>query len=91
LLDAVKSANLRGREMRDLRLTEAAAVLHVSPDTLRSWERRFGYPHPVTSGTGQQRYVRGEVFTLRDSLRTGLSVASAIEKARVLGTEHPDP
>jgi len=77
--------------MRDLRLTEAAAVLHVSPDTLRTWQRRFGYPHPVGSGSGQQRYVRREVFALRDSLDTELSVASAIDKARGLATGPPNP
>jgi len=33
--------------MRDLRPDEAAAMLRVSPDTLREREQRFGYPHSV--------------------------------------------
>jgi hypothetical protein len=75
--------------MRDLRLDEAAAVLCVSPDTLRKWERRFSFPHQAAEAAGQHRYVRGEVFALRESLETGLSVAAAVDRARALGTEGP--
>ena len=32
--------------MSVLRTHAAAAMLGVSPNTLRSWERRFGYPTP---------------------------------------------
>jgi MerR family transcriptional regulator, light-induced transcriptional regulator len=72
--------------MRDLLLNEAAAVLCVSPDTLRVWEQRFGYPHSVCGSTGQRRYDRGDVIALRDSLEAGLSIVSAINKARAVGT-----
>lgn len=86
----MKSAILPGWEMRDLRLDEAAAVLCVSPDTLQAWERRFSFPHQVAGAAGQHhRYVRGEVFALRESLETGLSVASAIDRARALGRDRP--
>ena len=88
---AVKSARLPGREMRDLRLDEAAAVLCVSPDTLQAWERRFSFPHQVAGAAGQHRYERGEVFALRETLKTGLSVASAIDRARAHGTDRPPP
>lgn len=90
LLLRVKTPNLPATEMRDLRLDEAAAVLCVSPDTLQGWERRFGYPHPVAGASGQCRYVRGDVFALRESLEAGLSVAAAIDKARALGTGEPN-
>ena len=86
---AVKSAKLPTREVRDLRLDEAAAVLCVSPDTLRAWERRFSFPHHVAGAAGQRCYVRGEVFALRDSLETGLSVAAAVGRARARGTDGP--
>jgi DNA-binding transcriptional MerR regulator len=77
--------------MRDLRVDEAAAVLCVSPATLRAWERRFGYPHSVFGGAGQRRYSGGEVVALRDRLEAGLSVASAISTARALGTDSKTP
>ena len=32
--------------MGAIRTNAAAAMLGVSPNTLRSWERRFGYPEP---------------------------------------------
>ena len=69
---AVRSSKLPGREMRDLWLDEAAAVLCVSPDTLRTWERRFSFPRQVAGAAGQHRYIGGEVFALRDSSETGL-------------------
>jgi MerR family transcriptional regulator, light-induced transcriptional regulator len=75
--------------MRDLWLDEAAAVLCVSPDTLQAWERRFSFPHQVAGASGQHRYVCDEVFALRESLETGLSVVSAIDKARALSTDRP--
>jgi hypothetical protein len=79
---AAKSAKLPSREMRDLRPDEAAAMLRVSPDTLRAWEQRFGYPHSVCRSTGQRRYAHREVVALRNTLDAGLSVAAAIDKAR---------
>jgi len=79
---AETSAKLPDREMRDLRPDEAAAMLRVSPDTLRAWERRFGYPHSVFPATGQRRYAHREVIALRNTLDAGLSVAAAIDKAR---------
>jgi DNA-binding transcriptional MerR regulator len=78
-----------GREMRDL--DEAAAVLGVSPNTVRAWEQRFGYPHSVFGAAGQRRYARAELVALRDSLEAGLSVASAINKARALVTDSRVP
>jgi hypothetical protein len=86
----VKSENPPAREMRDLRLDEAAAVLCVSPDTLQGWQRRFGYPHLVAGASRQCRYVRRDVFALRESLEAGLSVASAIDRARALGPGEPN-
>lgn len=68
--------------MGDLRPDEAAAMLHVSPDTLRAWELRFGYPHSVFKKTGQRRYADREVIALRRTLDAGLSVSAAIKQAR---------
>ncbi|MGZ6564841.1 MAG: MerR family transcriptional regulator [Solirubrobacteraceae bacterium] len=68
--------------MRDLQPDEAAAMLRVSPATLRGWEQRFGYPHSVLRAAGQRRYAHREVIALRNTLEAGLSVAAAIDKAR---------
>ena len=61
-------------------------MLRVSPDTLRAWEERFGYPHSVSRTTGQRRYTHREVMALRNTLDAGLSVAAAINKARRVST-----
>ena len=61
-------------------------MVRVSPDTLREWEQRFGYPHSVLRATGQLRYAHREVIALRNALDAGLSVAAAINKARRVST-----
>ena len=50
--------------------SEAAAVLNVSPNTLRAWERRFGYPKPQRTAGKHRLYTHGEVAALRDALRS---------------------
>lgn len=68
--------------MRTLKTSEAAALLNVSPNTLRAWERRFGYPRPMRSPGKHRLYTHGEVVSLRDALNDGLSISSAISRAR---------
>jgi DNA-binding transcriptional MerR regulator len=68
--------------VRTLKTSEAAAVLNVSPNTLRAWERRFGYPHPQRSPGKHRLYTHGEVAALRDALQEGLSISSAVSRAR---------
>jgi DNA-binding transcriptional MerR regulator len=68
--------------VRTLKTSEAAAVLNVSPNTLRAWERRFGYPKPQRSPGHHRLYTHGEVVALRDALAEGLSISSAISRAR---------
>jgi MerR family transcriptional regulator, light-induced transcriptional regulator len=65
-----------------LKTSEAAAVLNVSPNTLRAWERRFGYPKPQRTAGKHRLYTHGEVAALRDALQEGLSISSAISRAR---------
>ncbi len=63
-------------------------MLSVSPSALRSWERRFGYPAPMRSAGGHRHYAHGEISALRDALEEGLSISSAIGRAReaLIGT-----
>lgn len=68
--------------MRTLKTSEAAALLDVSPNTLRAWERRFGYPKPQRSAGQHRLYTYGEVAALRDALQQGLSISSAVSRAR---------
>jgi DNA-binding transcriptional MerR regulator len=68
--------------LRTLKTSEAAAVLNVSPNTLRAWERRFGYPKPQRSAGRHRLYTHGEVAALRDALQQGLSISSAVSRAR---------
>ncbi len=68
--------------MRTLKTSEAAAMLNVSANTLRAWERRFDYPKPQRTPGKHRVYVHGEVAALRDALRDGLSISSAVSRAR---------
>ncbi|MCD6727929.1 MAG: MerR family transcriptional regulator [Solirubrobacteraceae bacterium] len=68
--------------MRTLKTSEAASELNVSPNTLRAWERRFGYPSPMRTEGRHRIYTHGEIASLRDALKEGLSISSAISRAR---------
>jgi DNA-binding transcriptional MerR regulator len=67
--------------MRTLTIGEAAAMLNVSPSTLRTWERRFGFPKPLRSPGRHRRYLHGEVAALRTALRAGATISSAVSAA----------
>src|SRR5689334_19021439 len=68
--------------MRYLKTSEAATLLNVSPNTLRAWERRFGFPKPQRSPGRHRLYTHGEIAALRDALLDGLSISSAVSRAR---------
>ncbi|HEY2771814.1 MAG TPA: MerR family DNA-binding transcriptional regulator [Solirubrobacteraceae bacterium] len=68
--------------MRYLKTSEAAALLNVSPNTLRAWERRFGFPKPQRSPGKHRLFTHGEVAALKDALQEGLSISSAVSRAR---------
>jgi DNA-binding transcriptional MerR regulator len=57
-------------------------LLNVSPNTLRAWERRFGFPKPQRSPGKHRLFTHGEVAALRDALQEGLSISSAVSRAR---------
>lgn len=68
--------------MRSLKTREAAALLNISPNTLRTWERKYGYPKPLRSPGRHRAYTYAEIAALRDALGRGLSVQSAISAVR---------
>ncbi|HLH65045.1 MAG TPA: MerR family DNA-binding transcriptional regulator [Solirubrobacteraceae bacterium] len=71
--------------MRGIRTNAAAAMLGVSPNTLRSWERRHGFPRPQRSAGGHRQYSLSEIEALRSALAETRNVSSAISLARDRG------
>jgi MerR family transcriptional regulator, light-induced transcriptional regulator len=71
--------------MSVIRTNAAAAILGVSPNTLRSWERRFGYPKPRRTQGGHRQYDLAEVESLREAFAETHNVSSAISLARERG------
>jgi hypothetical protein len=64
-------------------LPDAAAALGVTPEVLLTWEARYGYPKAHHwSTTPGRAYSRADVLALAESLRNGLSIASAINAAQ---------
>jgi len=65
-----------------IRTNAAAEILGVSPNTLRSWERRFGYPKPRRTPGNHRQYELVELQTLRDALAESGNISTAIELCR---------
>jgi hypothetical protein len=57
----------------------------VSPNTLRNWERRFGYPLPQRTEGGHRQFDLGEIEALRQAFVETGDVSSAISVARERG------
>jgi DNA-binding transcriptional MerR regulator len=73
-----------------LTIGEAAARLHTSPSTLRSWEQRLGYPTPTRTGSGRRLYEEGDITLLGDALARGLTISSAVREVRAEQGSHVD-
>src|ERR1700679_3729209 len=71
--------------MNGIRTNAAAVMLGVSPNTLRSWERRYGFPQPHRSAGGHRQYSLSEIEALRLTLAETHNVSSAISLARERG------
>ncbi len=65
-----------------LTIGEAAVRLHTTPSTIRSWERRLGYPRPARSGSGRRLYDEATITLLGDALARGLGISSAVRQIR---------
>jgi MerR family transcriptional regulator, light-induced transcriptional regulator len=68
--------------MPGIRTNAAAEVLGVSPNTLRSWERRYGFPTPKRTQGNHRNYELIELQTLRDALAETGNISSAIQLAQ---------
>ncbi len=71
--------------MSVIRTNAAAALLGVSPNTLRSWESRFGYPKPQRTEGGHRQFDLAEIEALRQAYAETQDIASAISVARERG------
>jgi DNA-binding transcriptional MerR regulator len=71
--------------MNGIRTNAAAVMLGISPNTLRSWERRYGFPQPHRSAGGHRQYSLTEIEALRLTLAETHNVSSAISLARERG------
>jgi DNA-binding transcriptional MerR regulator len=66
-------------------------MLGVSPNTLRSWERRFGYPTPRRTAGGHRQFDLAEIEALRQAFEETHNVSSAVSIARERGSGPSSP
>jgi hypothetical protein len=74
-----------------IRTNAAAAMLGISPNTLRSWERRFGFPEPRRTPGGHRQYDLAQIEALRAAFEETQNVSSAIAIARERGAGPASP
>lgn len=74
-----------------IRIAAAASILGVSTNTLRSWERRYGFPNPLRSSGGHRRYALQEIHTLRQTLAETRDISAAAALARTRGAKAASP
>lgn len=66
-------------------------MLGVSPNTLRGWERRFGYPMPRRTEGGHRQFELTEIEALRQAFAETHDIASAVSVARERGEGPSSP
>jgi DNA-binding transcriptional MerR regulator len=66
-------------------------MLGISTSTLRTWERRYGFPRPVRSPGGHRHYSLAEIEALRMTLSETHNVSSAVALARERGEGPSSP
>jgi len=71
--------------MSTVRTNAAAEMLGVSPNTLRSWERRFGFPKPRRTQGGHRQFQLAEVESLKQAFSETHNISSAVSLARERG------
>ena len=74
-----------------IRTNAAAAMLGVSSNTLRSWERRFGFPKPQRTAGGHRQFDLAEIEALRAAFEETQNVSSAISIAQERGAGPASP
>lgn len=77
--------------MTGIRTSAAAEMLGVSPSTLRTWERRLGFPEPRRSPGNHRQYELEQIEALREALRQTSNISSAVDLARRRGRGPTSP
>jgi DNA-binding transcriptional MerR regulator len=77
--------------MAGIRTSAAAELLGVSPSTLRSWERRLGFPEPARTPGNHRHYDLEQIEALREALHQTGNISSAVEVARRRGRGPTSP
>jgi DNA-binding transcriptional MerR regulator len=77
--------------MGAIRTNAAAAMLGVSPNTLRSWERRFGFPEPRRTAGGHRQFDLAEIEALRSAFEETHNISSAVALAQERGAGPATP
>jgi DNA-binding transcriptional MerR regulator len=77
--------------MTGIRTSAAAELLGVSPSTLRTWERRLGYPSPRRTPGNHRQYDLNEIEALREALRETGNISSAVDVAQRRGRGPSSP
>lgn len=77
-----------------LSIADVSELLGVPAPTVRSWERRYGFPTPPRTAGKHRRYSRAEIEelrALRDEIARGRSAREAVEIVRRLGAQRAEP
>jgi PAS domain S-box-containing protein len=75
-----------------MRIGELARRTGVGVSTLRAWERRFGFPRPERSETGQRLYGEedvAQVVAVGRLVAEGLTLSSAVGRVAAAGARAP--
>src|SRR3954470_11925501 len=79
------SSGLRNLYPAVLPIAEVARRTGVTVETLRIWERRYGFPAPERRPSGHRRYTDDDCRRVDELLRlrgTGMSLPEAVEAVR---------
>jgi len=84
--------------MEDLTISAVERETRLSKDTLRAWERRYGFPAPLRDANGERRYPADQVERLRlmkrlvdQGYRPGKLAGLTAGQLAALPPRHPAP
>ncbi len=66
----------------------------LSPETMRAWERRYGFPNPFRNPKGYRLYTGDEIAALiwlKDQTAEGMTIGQAVKLLAQLRTSGQDP
>src|SRR5258705_10643418 len=79
-----------------LSISEVERDTGLSKDTVRMWERRYGFPHPARDANGERQYDVAQVQKLRTlkrlidaGKRPGKLMRLSLAELTRLGTQRP--